>query len=280
MRFQKSIRICKGLKLNISKSGVSATVGVKGLSLNLGKKGVFLYTGIPGTGLSDRRKLFGGAKKPSRNAQQDLEAAENVNAENEMVETLFRLSKRAMPLGRIEPAENVESAFEAFLNALELPVEFNAQYCYDAETGNMLVDLDLPEIEDLPDQKAVTLASGAVRIKPKTAAEKYATYQKCVFGLAILFADGAFLSSRGISKALVSGYTQRRNARTGESEDQYVFSVQFNREAFNCADFGRIDPIAFVQQFRNRMNPLASGALKAIQPYTAEEMEEHDGNQL
>ena len=68
MRFQKSIRICKGVRLNVSKSGVSATVGVKGISLNLGKKGVFLNTSLPGTGLSDRRKLFGG-KKQTKKAQ-------------------------------------------------------------------------------------------------------------------------------------------------------------------------------------------------------------------
>lgn len=272
MRFQKSIRICKGLKLNISKSGVSATVGVRGLSLNLGKKGVFLNTGIPGTGLSDRRKLFGGKKKPSKDARQDMETAESVNAETETVETLCRIARRVESPGDMESAAKVENAFESFLNALELPVEFDAQYDYDAETGNILVDLDLPEIEDLPDQKAVVLASGAVRVKPKTMAEKRASYQKCVMGLAVLFADGAFLSSRGIRKALVSGYTQRRNARTGELEDQYVFSIVFEREAFMRADFARVNPVEFVQNFRNRMNPLASGELKTIQPYTAEEI--------
>lgn len=42
MRFRKSIRLGKGLKLNLSKSGVSVTVGTgKGVSLNLGKKGRF-----------------------------------------------------------------------------------------------------------------------------------------------------------------------------------------------------------------------------------------------
>ena len=111
-----------------------------------------------------------------------------------------------------------------------------------------------------------------MRVKPKTLAEKRETYQKCVFGIAILFADGAFLSSAGVRNALVSGYTQRRNARTGEMEDQYVFSIAFNRAAFANASFERTDPAAFVQAFRNRMNPAATGGLKTIQPYTAEEL--------
>lgn len=58
MRFRKSIRLGKGLKLNLSKSGVSVTIGTgKGVSLNLGRKGAFLNWSIPGTGLYDRVRL-------------------------------------------------------------------------------------------------------------------------------------------------------------------------------------------------------------------------------
>ena len=65
MRFRKSIQIFKGLKLNFSKSGVTATIGGKGISANVGAKGVFLNTSIPGTGLYDRKKVldFSGDKK-------------------------------------------------------------------------------------------------------------------------------------------------------------------------------------------------------------------------
>lgn len=51
-RFRKSIKLGKGFKLNLSKSGISTTIGGKGLSLNLGKRGTRLTTGIPGSGLS------------------------------------------------------------------------------------------------------------------------------------------------------------------------------------------------------------------------------------
>ena len=58
MRFRKSVRICKGLKVNLSKSGLSYTIGGKGLSFNLGKKGGYLNTSIPGTGLYNRHKIL------------------------------------------------------------------------------------------------------------------------------------------------------------------------------------------------------------------------------
>lgn len=57
MKFRKRISLGKGVKLNVSKSGLSTTIGVKGLSANIGKKGAYLNTGIPGTGIYDRNKI-------------------------------------------------------------------------------------------------------------------------------------------------------------------------------------------------------------------------------
>lgn len=56
-KFRKSIKILPGFKLNLSKSGISSTIGGKGLSVNVGRKGTFLNKSIPGTGLYDRQKI-------------------------------------------------------------------------------------------------------------------------------------------------------------------------------------------------------------------------------
>lgn len=51
MKFRKRITLGKHVHINVSKSGVSLTGGVKGATVNIGKKGTFLNTSIPGTGL-------------------------------------------------------------------------------------------------------------------------------------------------------------------------------------------------------------------------------------
>jgi hypothetical protein len=56
-RFQKRISLFPGIRLNLSKSGASVTVGKPGLSVNLGKDGATGNVGIPGTGLSYREKI-------------------------------------------------------------------------------------------------------------------------------------------------------------------------------------------------------------------------------
>lgn len=55
--FRKTLKVMPGVKLNISKSGLSITLGGRGKSINLGKKGVYVNSSIPGTGLSYRRKI-------------------------------------------------------------------------------------------------------------------------------------------------------------------------------------------------------------------------------
>ena len=56
-RFQKRIRIFKGLTLNLSKSGSSWTFGRPGASVNIKDEKVTGNVGIPGTGLSYRQSL-------------------------------------------------------------------------------------------------------------------------------------------------------------------------------------------------------------------------------
>lgn len=59
-RFRKRIRILPGIYLNLSKSGISTTIGGRGASINIGKTGAYLNTSIPGTGISRRDRLWGG----------------------------------------------------------------------------------------------------------------------------------------------------------------------------------------------------------------------------
>jgi hypothetical protein len=54
-RFQKRISIFPGLRINLSKSGVSASAGGHGATVNVGADGKPMVTlGVPGTGMSYR----------------------------------------------------------------------------------------------------------------------------------------------------------------------------------------------------------------------------------
>jgi hypothetical protein len=56
-RFRKSFKMLPGVRLNLSKSGVSATIGGGPFHVNVGPRGVYGDISIPGTGIYNRQRL-------------------------------------------------------------------------------------------------------------------------------------------------------------------------------------------------------------------------------
>jgi uncharacterized protein DUF4236 len=53
VRIRKSFNLFPGVKVNMSKGGMSITVGRKGFHLNFSKRGVRQTVGLPGSGISE-----------------------------------------------------------------------------------------------------------------------------------------------------------------------------------------------------------------------------------
>jgi hypothetical protein len=60
LRFQKRLNLAPGVRVNLSKSGASTSIGPRGADVNIGRDGITTNAGIPGTGLSYRQKVGGG----------------------------------------------------------------------------------------------------------------------------------------------------------------------------------------------------------------------------
>jgi hypothetical protein len=56
-KLRKTFKIAPGVKLNLSKSGLSTSIGGRGHTVNVGKKGVKATVGIPGSGLSYSKSI-------------------------------------------------------------------------------------------------------------------------------------------------------------------------------------------------------------------------------
>ena len=80
--FRKRVKIIPGVHLNLSKSGISTTIGVRGASLNIGKRGTYLNTGIPGTGISHRTRISNSSPPPLPIHEDRIEAVDNIISAN------------------------------------------------------------------------------------------------------------------------------------------------------------------------------------------------------
>ncbi|MGP9768786.1 DUF4236 domain-containing protein [Halomonas sp. AOP13-D3-9] len=82
LRFNRRIRIAPGISLNLSKSGIGASIGPRGAKISVGSRGVYGNIGLPGTGLAYREKLNkrsvrsnpAGALSPGKALEQQLKA--------------------------------------------------------------------------------------------------------------------------------------------------------------------------------------------------------------
>lgn len=419
MRFRKSVKICKGLRVNLSKSGVSATVGGRGLSFNYGKRGGYLNTSILGTGLYNRHKIIDGSNNENTSYTADssyssyysnynnsanfylsikedtgdiivldqnhIEVTDNtiikkikrtelykekkeelyrklkekidnqeisfidiykltpkVITESEIKTNLKELTKEEYIIkpfiktevneeelykevidiskGKVKlwpfwtfsnrKKEYIDNEFnklktlkieeelskeklyydeenskkisldkefeeefnnkknylndildgnDVFVNEtitkiiddIELPIEFNINFEYHYEDKLIYLDLDLPEIEDIPTKKAEYLSSGKLKVKEKSQKELKEDYLKCVCGLAFFFSAYIFNVSTRIENILVSGYTQRIDKKSGNTKDEYIYSILIERDKMNIFNFNNIDTILAFDNFKN-----------------------------
>ncbi len=75
MQFRRRIKVSKDVHLNLTRSGLSLSLGPKGMHYSLGPGGSHISVGIPGTGLYYRTKIGGKSKAASKHAPAAAEQA-------------------------------------------------------------------------------------------------------------------------------------------------------------------------------------------------------------
>ena len=73
-RFRKSVKVAPGIRLNVSKSGLSTSIGTRGGSVNLSSKGTRVTASVPGTGMSwtkQTRTTGASPRKPAKRVAQE-----------------------------------------------------------------------------------------------------------------------------------------------------------------------------------------------------------------
>lgn len=198
----------------------------------------------------------------------DFEAAEwrFAESENAAFEEEYKSRRSELEAALAGDEECIEAAAERWFERCELPVDISAQFEFRPAAGSFMVDLNLPEIEDLPQESLEQLQSGNLKVRQKTQKQLRAEYAQCVFGTAVYVAASLFNLSPCIETLTLSGYTQRRDS-VGDVADDYIFSIRFEREGFYGADFGAMDPEDFCMGFQNRCKMTSTKIFKVIVPY-------------
>lgn len=79
--FKRKFKIMPGVHLNLSKGGISTSIGIRGFSSTFGNNGIYLNAGIPGTGLYKRQKISTGeqsSKQEEPKTSNQSEISDNI----------------------------------------------------------------------------------------------------------------------------------------------------------------------------------------------------------
>lgn len=393
VRFQRRIKIAKGVSLNVSKSGFGISAGPRGAKIGIGPRGTHYSGGLPGTGLAYRKQTGSSSARPSttrrssgspgsvaveikvsldsdgkvnfldsngnplppkvvkqvkQNSADDvrrfleeqcqringgIEEIQNIHASTPSParriryrETPFRLSKPSLPVlqhpglldrlfpgrqARVEEAnraaeeawrddlakwgqakarhEAIETelkgefeqglledqsvmtrVLEERLAGLEWPRETDLSYEFEKNGKVVWLDIDLPEVEDMPKMKAAIAASGfKVNIKNKSETQVRKDYMQFVHAILFRAIGETFYSLPALQGVIASCYSQRPDPATGQVQDEYLISVRVSRSEWQGISFdnlGAVDLITCLEQFELRRNMTKAGVFKPIEP--------------
>lgn len=165
--------------------------------------------------------------------------------------------------------KHADDILEYVLDTINWPRE--TFISYEVNEGEAVFDVDLPEVEDMPETKFATTPSGQ-SIKEQTISDMQIrkTYARHVHGIGFRIVGEAFRALDFIDTVVLSGYTQRPDPATGKDKDDYLYSVKAERTAWEKINFDRldtIDPIEALGAFEIRRNMTKTGIFKGIEPF-------------
>ena len=143
---------------------------------------------------------------------------------------------------------------------------------FDIEGKTVLLDVDLPEIEDMPTVHAVVNKKELCLVfKDRSQTQRRQEYLIHIHAIAFRLLGEVFATLPPITEVILSAYSQRPDRRTGQIGDDYLLSVRVTREQWgqiNFANLPAIDVVACFDLFEVRRKINKSGEFATIEPFT------------
>lgn len=164
-----------------------------------------------------------------------------------------------------------DKALEAIFNIIEWPRETNISFEINEDV--VLLDVDLPEIEDMPKVKYSLKGRGSnkdIVEEEKSDTQQRKDYANHIHGIGMLLCGIVFNTLERVKTVVISAYTQRISSASGQIDDEYLYSVCADRDTWqniNLDNVECLDPVDVLGSFNTRRNMTKTGIFKAIEPF-------------
>lgn len=168
----------------------------------------------------------------------------------------------------------MEQHLENSLGDVHWPRETDVSFEIGNGGASVVLDVDLPEIEQMPTKLASVPQRGlklSVKEMPPSKVQKL--YAAHIHGVVFRLIGEVFAALPMARSVVVSGYSQRRGTADGQLRNEYLVSVRVRREDWLGIDFthlAAVDPVEALSRFELRREMLRSGAFREIQPLSCD----------
>ena len=167
--------------------------------------------------------------------------------------------------------EAMETFFGEVLQDIIWPRETNISFEVQDGGRSLTLDVDLPEIEDMPTKTASAPERGfKLTVKEMGQALIKKLYAKHIHSIGFRLLGEAFGMLPTVQKVTLSGYSQRKSKTTGQEKEEYLFSVIVSRRLWEQINFNSLEQIDVIEAFTRfdlRREMTKTGMFKAIQPF-------------
>jgi len=170
--------------------------------------------------------------------------------------------------------EAIEQYFGAVLQDIAWPKETLVTFEIPKQ-GILAADVDLPEIENMPNKTASVPQRGyKLSVKEMGHTQVQKLYMRHVHAIGFRIAGEAFATSPKIEQVILSTYSQRPDKATGQIQDEYLYSVKITRDEWHSINFENLEQLDVVDalaRFELRRDMTKTGVFKPIQPFDIED---------
>ena len=164
----------------------------------------------------------------------------------------------------------MEEVLQENIADIAWPRETDVSFELRSDGALGMLDVDLPEIEDMPQFEAVVTGRGfEVKKKELSETKRRKVYMQHIHSIALRLIGEVFATLPRCEKVILSGYSQRTDPKTGRVQDEYLLSLAVDRHHWRGLDFNalaKVDALAAVERFECRRNMTKTGVFTAVEP--------------
>lgn len=165
----------------------------------------------------------------------------------------------------------MERFLEENLEDISWPRETVVAFDINDGGKSVALDVDLPEVEDMPNKLAAVPARGLkLSVKDLGTTKLQKLYAEHIHGVVFRLVGEVFAALPNAQEVTAAGYSQRRDPSTALLRDDYLLSVRVRRPEWSKMDFAHLaslDVTEALNQFDLRREMSKSGVLKPITPH-------------